>query len=163
MKLDHDWAARGEEEKAEEEQEPEHVLTTKMMFEGLALFHKAVQFFSDNDPNYDTSLKVARQVEKAITCYNELYWEKMCAKQTTLTSLFPKPKPATLLAADSSPPPPPEDTEEEEAHSTWLTLLLHLLRTQKMHTRQWLTLLLHLLQQSTLLRTEMMMMMMMVR
>ena len=57
----------------------------------LVLFN-AIKIFEENDPNCERSSKVALDLRKAYSCYQEIYREKKkkCTKQLTLENFIKK-------------------------------------------------------------------------
>lgn len=90
----------------EQEQEPERILTQKLLSEALSNIDAYVQKLVDNDPNRERSLMIEQGIESLLMPYRELYREKQLrAKQTRVTSFF-RPSPAQ--------PPAPQPASEQD-------------------------------------------------
>lgn len=79
-------------EEDEDEGLPERTLTTKGMSTAFRLIDEALNILAEEDPNRERNSKAERAVREGLSCYYELYKEKVKknTKQTTLQSYFNK-------------------------------------------------------------------------
>ncbi|XP_051868769.1 tigger transposable element-derived protein 1-like [Pristis pectinata] len=73
-------------------------LMTNHLSDALSYIDQVVHILSANDPNRERSLKVGRLLQDAMSCYREMYKEKMRRKQQTTLDAF--------LVFKSEPPSP---------------------------------------------------------
>ncbi|XP_032906812.1 tigger transposable element-derived protein 1-like [Amblyraja radiata] len=74
-------------------------LTTDHLSDALTYIDQVVDILSVNDPNRERSLKVGRLLQDAVSCYKDLYKEKIRRQQQITLD--------TLLVCKTEPPSPP--------------------------------------------------------